>query len=313
MQEPDDVDRDRRKETEAIRTRLAARVSEFVGDNEERRSALPSLSFAKVLEPTAPSAYVYEPSISLIVRGRKRVRLGSETYVYDASRFLLTAVNLPTVTQVLEATPDEPYISMLIRLDLREVRLTIADIATRSGWKAATGSAMATGPASIELFGAVERLVEMLHIPDDLAHLGRLIEKEIIYRVLRGPAGARLWNIAMTGTQSHKAAAAVSWLRENFTCPLSVERLAGLAEMGVSTLHHHFRAMTAMSPLQFQKQLRLHEARRLLLGEDIDAATAATRVGYESVTQFNREYRRLFGAPPIRDVAPLRSPKPSKA
>lgn len=310
MQEPDDADRHRRKETEAIRTRLAASISEFVGDDEERRSALPSLSFAKVRAPTAPSAYVYEPSISMIVRGRKRVRLGSEIYTYDESRFLLTAVNLPTVTQVLEATAEAPYISLLLRLDLRAVRLTIADIATRTGWTGATGTAMATGPAGVEIFNAVERLVAMLRAPDDLAHLGALIEKEIVYRVLRSPAGARLWDIAMTGTQSHKAAAAVSWLRENFMLPLKVEDLAALAEMGVSTLHHHFRAMTAMSPLQFQKQLRLHEARRLLLGEDIDAATAAMRVGYESATQFNREYRRLFGAPPMRDVAPLRAPKP---
>lgn len=304
--EPDETDRRRREETRPIREGLYQRISTFVGALEERPTPLAGLSFSKVRAPTAPMSYLYDPCISMIVRGSKRVRLGSTTYLYDESRFLLTAVNLPTVTEVLEATEDEPYISLLMRLDLQMARKTIADLDATSA-VAVRGTAMATGPATAELFDAVARLVAMLDKPGDLLHLGPLIQKEIIYRVLTSSAGARFRETVLIGTRSQRTAAAIAWLRENFTLALRIEELAEMAGMGVSTLHHHFRAMTAMSPLQYQKHLRLHEARRVLIGENVDAATAAFRVGYESVTQFNREYRRMFGAPPIKDVAPLRS------
>ncbi|MBP0590435.1 AraC family transcriptional regulator [Paraburkholderia sp. LEh10] len=307
--EPDESDLARKIETQPIRERLALRIAAYVGDVEERSTTLPGLSFAKVMQPTAPTSYLYDPSLSMIIRGRKRVRLGEHVYIYDESRFLLTAVNLPTVTEVLEASPERPYISLLMRLDLQAARQTIADVDTRKGPPPASGFAMATGPATPQLYNAIERLIDLLDSPDDLAHLGALIQRELIYRILTSPAGARLRETVLLGTQSQKTAKAIAWLRENFKEPLRVEELAEMAGMGVSTLHHHFRAMTAMSPVQYQKQLRLHEARRLLLGEDIDAATAAMRVGYESATQFSREYRRMFGAPPIRDVTPLRSVK----
>ncbi|GHU18510.1 AraC family transcriptional regulator [Betaproteobacteria bacterium] len=306
--ELDEADRRRRQETEQIRAGLAHRVATFVGEGEER-TTLPGLSFSKVRAPTPPTSYLYDPCISMIIRGRKRVQLGGTTYVYDESRFLLTAVNLPTITEVLEASPEAPYISLLMKLDLQAARQMIADVDTHETNMPAGGTAMATGPATIELFDAIKRLIDLLDKPKDLAHLGVLIQREIIYRILTSPAGARFRETVLLGTQSQRTAKAIAWLRENYTQPLRIEGLAELASMGVSTLHHHFRAMTAMSPLQYQKHLRLHEARRILLGENIDAFTAAVRVGYESASQFNREYRRMFGASPIRDVTPLRTIK----
>jgi AraC-like DNA-binding protein len=244
----------------------------------------------------------------MIIHGRKRVQLGGITYVYDESRFLLTAVNLPTVTEVLEASSEMPYLSLLMRLDLQAARQMLADVDTHEPNTPVGGTAMATGPATIELFDAIKRLVDLLDKPKDLAHLGTLIQKEIIYRILTSPAGARFRETILLGTQSRRTAKAIAWLRENYMQPLRVKDLAEMAGMGVSTLHHHFHTMTSMSPLQYQKHLRLHEARRILLGENVDALTAAVRVGYESASQFNREYRRMFGAPPIRDVTPLRTP-----
>jgi AraC-like DNA-binding protein len=307
MFEPDEADRRRRKETESIRAGLAPRIAAFVGNEVERTTSLPGLSFAHLRTPLPPGSYLYEPCVSMIVQGKKRVQLGGSTYVYDESRFLLTAVNLPTTTEVLAASPEVPYISLLLRLDLQAARQMIADMDMHEPARPASGPAMATGPATVELFDAIRRLVDLLDNPKNLLHLGALIQREIIYRILTSSAGARFRETALLGTQSQKTAKAIAWLRENFAQPLRIEELADRAGMGVSTLHHHFRAMTAMSPLQYQKRLRLHEARRILLGENVDAVTAAVRVGYESASQFNREYRRMFGAPPIRDVTPLRT------
>lgn len=307
VRDMNEADRRLRGETKHIRVGLAQRVAAFVGTGEERATSLPGLSFARVTAPTPPTSYLYDPSISMIIRGRKRVQLGDVTYVYDESRFLLTAVNLPTVTEVLEASRDTPYVSLLMRLDLNAARQMLADVDMGGADAPAGGLAMATGPATIELFDAMRRLVDLLDRPRDLPHLGALIQREIIYRILTSPAGARFRETVLLGTQSQRTAKAIAWLREHFTQRLRIEDLADVAGMGVSTLHHHFRAMASMSPLQYQKHLRLHEARRILLSEDVDAGTAAVRVGYESATQFNREYRRMFGAPPIRDVAPLRT------
>ncbi|MGH8419380.1 MAG: AraC family transcriptional regulator N-terminal domain-containing protein [Pseudomonas sp.] len=298
-----EADHARRAETAALREELAKRVEDYLGDDTERMTSLPGLSFAQLHEPTVPSSYFYEPSISMIIRGRKRVRLGTTTYVYNESRFLLTAVNLPTVTEVLDASPDAPYVSLLMRLDLQTARQVMADVDSSEEKGPASGIAMATGPATLELFDAVARLIRLTDKPQDLLHVGPLIQREIIYRILVSSAGGRFRETIIAGTQSQRIAKAIAWLRDNYMQPFRIQELASMTGMGVSTLHHHFRAMTAMSPLQYQKHLRLHEARRILLTEAVDATTAAVRVGYESATQFNREYKRRFGAPPMRDIS----------
>ncbi|WP_204326779.1 AraC family transcriptional regulator N-terminal domain-containing protein [Rhizobium lusitanum] len=245
-------------------------------------------------------------SLAMIVQGSKRVVLGDATYLYDESRFLLTAVNLPTITQVLKATPEEPYISIVLKLDLVAAKQMIADIDLADPEGATAGAGMATGPATVALFSALARLIDLLDTRRDIPILGGLVQRELLYRVLTSPAGARLRQIVRLGTQGNRIARAIDWLRDNYARPLRIEELAEISGMGVSTLHHHFRLLTAMSPLQFQKHLRLHEARRLMLSDELDAGNASLRVGYESATQFNREYRRLFGAPPMRDVKALR-------
>jgi AraC-like DNA-binding protein len=167
---------------------------------------------------------------------------------------------------------------------------------------------MATGETTAELFSACCRLVELLDHPQDIPFLSGLIQREIIYRILHAPAGGRLRAIATLGDQSNRTAKVIAWIRSNYAKPLRVEDLAQTAGMGVSTLHHHFRALTAMSPLQYQKQLRLQAARGRMLMDGLDAASAAFEVGYESASQFNREYSRFFGQPPMRDIRTLRSP-----
>jgi AraC-like DNA-binding protein len=196
---------------------------------------------------------------------------------------------------------------MVLRFEMRMVRelLSREEIQVRGTPSDIPG--MATGETTGEFLSACCRLIDVLGSPQDIPFVGRLIQHEIIYRILLGPAGARLRAIATLGDQSHRTAKAIAWIRTNYTKPLPVEDLAQIAGMGVSTLHHHFRALTAMSPLQYQKKLRLHAARERMLMDGLDAASAAFEVGYESASQFNREYNRLFGQPPIRDIRTLRS------
>jgi len=165
---------------------------------------------------------------------------------------------------------------------------------------------MATGELTLPLVQSFGRLVDLLGNPQDIPILAPLVEREIAYRLLVGDQGARLRQIATTGSQSQQIARAVEWLKDNFEQPLSVEELARQVSMSISTFHHHFRSMTALSPLQYQKQLRLSEARRLMLADHLDASTVAGQVGYESPSQFSREYSRHFGAPPLRDITNLR-------
>lgn len=296
----------RRSETQAIRDELAKKILGLLGKQEDLDAPHLGLMLTKRTCPVPPTPYRYEPSLAMIVRGRKRVILGDTTYWYDESLFLLTAVNLPTITEVLDGSPEDPYISIVWKLDLAAARQLIVDIDVDEP-SPSSGGAMAVGPATGPLYDALARLIDLLEAPADAPILGELLQREMLYRVLTSSAGARLRQIVRIGTQSNRVARAVAWLQENYTAPLRVEELARISAMGVSTLHHHFRILTSMSPLQFQKHLRLHEARRLLLTEEMDAGAVALQVGYESATQFNREYRRLFGAPPIRDVKLLRS------
>lgn len=306
-----DEDRLRGLQSEALRAELAGEMLRFLVEEGERETPIEGLSLIRRDHPTEATAYLYEPSLAVIVSGGKRVVLGETTWLYDASRFLLTSVELPTITSVVKATPQAPYLSLLLRLDLATVRQVMADIHSHEGAPRDGEPGMATGPATVELFDAVKRLVTLLDRPQDMRYIGALILREILYRVLTSPAGARLRQIVQLDTPNNRTAGAISWLREHFAQPLRIETLADVAGMGASTLHHQFRLLTSMSPLQYQKQLRLHEARRLLLMEGIDATSAALRVGYESATQFNREYRREFGEPPMRDVKRLRTGLPA--
>jgi AraC-like DNA-binding protein len=237
------------------------------------------------------------------------VDLGRTNYVFGQSRFLLTSLELPVVSQVITASEDAPYLAFFLRLDISTVRdiLNTKEVHVPETSSGARG--MAIGETTVELVNACSRLMDLLDAPQDIPFFGKLIQREIIYRLLQGTQGQRLRAMATLGDQSHRTAKAVAWLRANYQKPLRVEQLATVAGMSRSTLHHHFRALTAMSPLQFQKQLRLRAARQHMLTNDLDAASAGFEVGYESASQFNREYRRFFGQPPIRDIKALRDGK----
>jgi AraC-like DNA-binding protein len=237
----------------------------------------------------------------------KAVDLGRTTFIYGDSRYLLTAVDLPTVSQVIEASEEVPLLAMALKLEMSMVRELLSREEIHVAETQPDRPAMATGETTVEFLGACCRLIDLLGTPRDIPFLSDLIQREIVYRILQGPEGARLRSIATLGDQSHRTAKAIGWIKANYALPVRVEELADIAGMGVSTLHHHFRALTAMSPLQYQKQLRLQAARGRMLIDGVDAASAAFEVGYESASQFNREYSRFFGQPPMRDVRTLRS------
>src|ERR1700730_3949635 len=295
-------------QTRALRTELAYKIASFIGSKEKLITDIPGLLLSRRTAPTAPACATYEPSLAMVAQGRKRADLGGTTFIFDESRYLLTSLDLPVICNVIEASEDVPYLCFVLKLDMRVVRELLGREEIHAPVAASDSPAMATGETTPELLDACCRLTNLLNTPQDIPFLSGLIQREIIYRILRGPEGARLRAISTLGDQSHRTARAIAWIRTNYAKPLRVEDLAQIAGMGLSTLHHHFRALTALSPLQYQKQLRLHAARERMLMDGLDAASAAFEVGYESASQFNREYSRFFGQPPMRNIRTLRSP-----
>jgi AraC-like DNA-binding protein len=285
-----------------MRAELARKIANRAVAEGELLTEIPCLRLYRRSAPTACASAAYEPSLVVFVQGRKRINVGKTTYVTDGSNFLLTSIDLPVVSQVISATEKEPILGFLLRLEMPAVREILSQQEFHLREESGDARGMAVGVTSVELLDACTRLVNLLDTPQDIPFLSTLIQREIIYRLLRSPQGKHLRAIATLGEQSHRTAKAVEWLRVNYAKPLRVEELATMARMGVSTLHHQFRSLTAMSPLQYQKQLRLHVARERMLNNGLDAASAAFEVGYESASQFNREYSRFFGQPPMRDI-----------
>jgi AraC-like DNA-binding protein len=302
---PDPSPTDRLASTRAsLAQRILARAP--AGDL-QRTPELPGLMLMRLDQPQINSCNVYEPCVAVIVQGSKRVLLGDQTLNYGEDRYLIASMDLPVKTALMQASPERPYLAVALRLDWRDIASLVLDMpATTGRAPEAEPRAMTTGALTAPLLEAFDRLLALLEQPEDIPALAPLIRREIHYRLLAGEAGARLRQIATVDTQSHKVARAIERLNARYAEPLTVETLAREAGMSLSTFHHHFKQLTAMSPLQYQKQLRLTEARRLMLSHGLDASTAAFRVGYESPSQFSREYRRLFGAPPSKDMADLR-------
>ena len=285
---------------------LMESIARLTEKGELRTTAVHGLSLFRKTESSEPVTGMYEPSVCLIAQGAKRVLLGDDTYVYDASHYLFSGLHLPVIAQVIEASREKPYLGLRLTFDYRDISQLMADSQLPAPRLRKTDRGMATGELTVPLVNAFQRLVDLLDQEQDIPILAPVIQREIFYRLLVGEQGGTLRQLAVTGTQSQQVAQAVSWLKSNFTKPLRVDELAEMANMGTSTFHHHFRSMTALSPLQYQKQLRLQEARRLMLTEHFDAASAGFEVGYESPSQFSREYSRLYGAPPVRDIMTLR-------
>jgi AraC-like DNA-binding protein len=290
-----------------LQQELARRIAACVGSDERRMTEIPGLILHQRTAPTPPCSVTYEPSLVLTAQGRKRVELGANTFTYGSSHYLLTSVALPAMARVIEASEQAPCLALSLKLQMPVVRELLSREEIEIAPHAEKGPAMAVGEVTVELLDSFCRLMRLLDQPQEIAFLHGLIEREIIFRVLRGPEGARLRAIATQGDQSQRTAKAIAWIKDNYPKPLRVEELAEIAGMGVSTLHHHFRTLTAMSPLQYQKQIRLQEARARMSIHGLDAGSAALEVGYESASQFTREYKRLFGQTPMRDTRTLRA------
>ncbi len=286
----------------AMRKELARKIAAHIQVEGAEATAIPGMSLSRRSSPSACASATYEPTLIVFAQGEKRINLGKTTLHCDESTFLLTSVDLPVVSQIVKASVSEPMLGLVLKLDMPMVREILSQQEFHGNEDAAEARGMAAGVTFVELLDPFMRLIDLLDAPQDIPFLGGLLQREIIYRLLRSPQGKHLRAIATLGEQSHRTSRAVEWLRTNYAKPLRVEELAAMARMGVSTLHHQFRSLTAMSPLQYQKHLRLHVARERMLNGGLDAASAAFEVGYESASQFNREYSRFFGQPPMRDV-----------
>ena len=292
-----------------MRNELALKIAAHTPSHGENPTSVPGMALYRRTTPTACFLATYEPSLTVFVQGRKLVNLNGILYLCDESSFLLSSIDVPAESQIIEASEQVPMLSMFLRLDMPTVREVLSREDLPEPATSVKPRGIAVGETTVGLLDACSRLIDLLDTPEDIPFLDHLIQREILYRILRTPQGERLRAIATTGELSHRTARAIAWLRANYAKPLHIEDLATTARMGVSTLHHQFRALTAMSPLQYQKRLRLQMARQRMLMDGIDATSAAYEVGYESVSQFNREYSRFFGQPPIRDIKTLRDNK----
>ncbi|WP_290579061.1 AraC family transcriptional regulator [Ketobacter sp.] len=270
-------------------------------------SALPGLQLYRADEPTATcSSTVYDPSIAFLIQGGKTVQLGDREIVYDELTYLTTSVSLPVLGHVVEASPDRPYLAMKLVFSPQEIadlvlQAQLVDV-PECDEASMCNCGLQVAHLEPDLLDALARLLGLLDRPQDIAVLGPLFRREVLYRVLMGELGLRMRKFAMVDHQASRVSRVIAILKDRFTEPLRVKELADAVNMSESALFRSFKDVTRMSPLQFQKRLRLYEARRLMLGEGLEAATASFRVGYESPSHFSREYSRLFGASPRSDV-----------
>ena len=266
-------------------------------------TSIPSVGLFRREAPAAPAYCMIPPSIVVVVQGNKQMLVGDGAYAYDASRYLITSLDLPASSEVVNASPEVPCLGLTVNLDLRMFSELIAHGSVPPPRDRSVNGCIGIGSLTPAILKPIGRLLELLDEPDAIPTLAPIFLRELHYRLLISDQAGRLRQIASVDGQAYKIARAIDWLKLNYAAPLRIEDLAASVQMSTPTFHHHFRQFTAMSPLQYQKRLRLNEAKRLMLNERMDAANAAFKVGYESPSQFSREYSRLFGAPPRRDIA----------
>lgn len=285
---------------------LAEQISRRTGPSGDVLTAWPGLSLHRIVRPTPLQPCLYEPSVTLVIGGRKQVSLGRESFLLTPQHFLLTSATLPVTPQILGASPEQPFLAVLLGLDLPALTALLLNSDLPPVGRSASPRAMALGEATPELLDAFRRLVSLLDTPRDLPILAPPTQQEILYRLLMSSQGEQLREMAAVGSHSQRIARAMRWLGAHFDRPLKIEELAEQVGLSASAFHRTFKAVTAMSPLQYQKTLRLSAAQRLMLTRNMDAARAAFEVGYVSASQFSREYRRQFGTSPTSHVATLR-------
>lgn len=281
---------------------LVPTLQKYAKENASVETAIKGLSFHHANAPTQPVSYMFAPHLCLIAQGAKHITLGTENFIYDENSYVLSAVDLPLVSKIIKASPNEPYLGLTLELDLTE----IADILTQGHFQFNSSQETACGigvsKLTPALSDAVCRLLALLENPQDIRMLAPMIKSEIYYRLLAGDQGYKLKQILSVGSRKNQISKAVEWLKHNYNDPLHVKELADLVGMSESSFYHHFRELTSLSPVQYQKKIRLNEAKRLMLVKRVEAGEAAYSVGYESPTQFNREYKKMFGNPPRKDV-----------
>ncbi|MCE4052269.1 AraC family transcriptional regulator [Pseudomonas sp. Au-Pse12] len=269
-------------------------------------TAISGLTLFRREQPSAPAVCMIEPSLILVARGEKRLWIGGESYSYNPSHFLITSLDLPANSEVLAATAEQPCVGLLIKLEVNMLAELIAHSGAPAVHDRTSGKGVGIGTATPALLGSIGRLLSLLEEPEAIPVLAPMILREIHYRLLNSDQSLRLRQITSVDGQGHRIARAIDWLKLNYKAPLRIDDLAARVQMSTPTFHHHFRQLTAMSPLQYLKWLRLNEARRLMLNTHLDVSRAAFAVGYESPSQFSREYGRLFGTAPRKDIALLR-------
>jgi AraC-like DNA-binding protein len=265
-------------------------------------AAVDGLMLSRIDEISGAESCFYQPMIAVIVQGQKRAMLGNEEYAYGAGSCMVVGVDMPGVYHITEASPEQPFLSLSLKLDKYIISQLLSELPQSDGQTAASPRAIVVAEMSAQLQDAFLRLVKLLDNPAHIPILAPLIVREIHFRLLATPLGDCLRMANTIGTQANQVASSINWLREHYRENLQVTNLAQMVNMAPSTFHRHFQAVTTLSPLQFQKHLRLYEAERLMVLEGKNASTAALDVGYESGSQFNREYKRQFGSPPLQDI-----------
>jgi AraC-like DNA-binding protein len=293
------------QQAQALRDELIERITAVVRDD-GTAEPLDGLEFRRASAPTDLGHGVSFPALCVVPQGSKETRVGNRRYRYDPTHCLIVTHALPYATQITEASPERPYLGIVLALDPTLVGSVMVEAGRPAPKGQSAVKAMDVSPLDADLLDAVARLVRLIDAPRDARFLAPMVKREIVYRLLVSEQGEIVRHIATLGGDTNRIAKAIDRLRRDFARPLRISDLAHELGMSTSSFHQHFKAVTAMSPLEFQKQLRLQEARRLMLGEDIDAASAGYRVGYNDASHFTREYKRLFGAPPLRDVERLR-------
>ncbi len=287
--------------------KLARCIAAYAPHDGSFELRIPGLCASRFSRTNSECAHALRlPSLCIIAQGAKTVIVGQEIYEYDPSRMLVFSVALPIAAQITQASHSEPYLALRLDLDPHKIAELVLKVYPHGLPPVQERRAVYVTPADVSVVNAATKLMECLAQPGDTELLAPLVVDEILIRLLRGPIGVRVAQMGFAESSVYRVAKAISWLGANFSQPMKVEDLAGLVHMSVSSFHEHFKSVTSMSPLHYQKVLRLQEARRLMLSTMMDAGTASQRVGYLSASQFSREYSRFFGKAPIKDIARLR-------
>lgn len=286
---------------------LAELIERYSSEDGTHATPIPRLFLHRASNVSLPLHSVYEPAVCFVAQGRKHAMAGEYVHTYSDGDYLIISVDVPIVSQILEASPERPFLGCRINLDPATIGALMLESDIERAGRDAPAPSLEVSPMDGDLLDAAIRLLRLMDSPRDIPALAPLIEREILYRLLRGDQTSRMSQIAFAESKLQQVNRAIGWIKRNFRQPFNMETLAKEARMSTSALHQHFRTVTGMSPLQYQKHLRLQEARRLMLSEATDAAVAGHTVGYESPSQFSREYRRLFGQSPLRDIERLKS------